>query len=65
MTITTTAGQASRMAAAVGVAMRLGRDATAQEVKDYWIGEMRRHVLGIERDAAQAALAAPAAFDPT
>ena len=71
ITITTTAGQASRLAAAVGVELGLRgtngvqRDATVAEVKDWFITKARRAVHANETRIAQAAVSDPSAFDPT
>lgn len=71
LTITTTAGQASRIAAAVGAEVGLRdasgrqRDATNAEVKDWVIAKTRRLVHDHETRVALSAVVAPAAFDPT
>ena len=64
MTITTTAQQAARVAAAIGKDLNLGRDATAEECRQYVIAMLRAVVLAREKDAAVAVLA-PTTFDPT
>ena len=66
MTITTTAAQAQRVATAIGVRLRLGRDATQAEVKAEVIEFLRQVVINTEaQTAAKAAADAAAAFDPT
>lgn len=71
LTITTTAGQASRVASAVGMELGLRgsdglqRDATNAEVKDWLISKARQLVQAHEIRIAQAAVPAPVAFDPT
>jgi len=71
MTITTTAGQASQLATAVGVELGLRgsdglqRDANAAEIKDWFIAKGRQVVHAHEMRVAQAAVANPSAFDPT
>jgi hypothetical protein len=52
-TFNTTVGEAARMASAVGKAMKLGRDATGPEVKDFWADRMRSFVLESERRASR------------
>ena len=72
MTITTTAPQAARLAAAMGATMRLvddvtkqPRDATAAEIKTYVVKFLRDTVQHYERNQAAQAIPAPSAFDPT
>jgi len=64
MTITTTAAQAVRVAAAVGEELRLDRPATAEECRQYVITILRNIVLTSEKKIAVAALV-PSTFDPT
>jgi hypothetical protein len=64
----TTNSEATRMAVAVGRDMRLGRNATAQEVKDFWAGRMRSFVLESERRASRESYESSLAdtpFEPT
>lgn len=63
-TISYTSQEGSRMAAAVGADLDLGRDATAAEVKAYMIQHLRSVVLRIERQQAVAAIQL-SSFDPT
>jgi len=69
--ITTTIGQANRLAAAVGVELGLRgsdgfqRDATNAEVKYWFIAKARNVVHSNETRIAQAAISSPSAFDPT
>jgi hypothetical protein len=64
LTITTTAGEAQRVATAFGARLGLGRDATNAEVKTAVIAYIRSIVRTYENEVAIAALV-PAAFDPT
>ena len=48
LTITTDATQAARVAHAVGQHLNLGRDATAQEIKDFVIRILRNVVQDAE-----------------
>jgi hypothetical protein len=52
LSIDFTVPQAQRMATAVGGVMRLGRDATPAEVKQYWVDEMKRLVKNVEYESA-------------
>jgi len=63
LTITTTAAQATRIAAAIGKDMKLGRDATAEECRQYVVALLRAVVLARERDAAINAIV-DQTFDP-
>lgn len=63
MTITTTVDQAQRIAAAVGRALGLERDATGAEVKEFLINHLRCTVHDYERLAVYRA-ATPAPLDP-
>lgn len=64
LSIDFTAPQAQRMATALGTVLRLGRDATPAEVKQYWVDEMKRLVKNVERETAAQAITGTA-FDPT
>ena len=64
MTITTTAPQAARVAAAIGRDLKLGRDATAEECRQYVIAMIRAVVIAREKDVAIEAIV-PVTFDPT
>lgn len=70
MTITTDAGQAQRLATALGRKLDLRdngvpRDATAAEIKKFTVDMLRGvvHEYETERDRAQ--IQPPAAFDPS
>lgn len=52
LSIDFTAPQAQRMATAIGGVLRLGRDATPAEVKQYWVDEMKRLVKNVEYENA-------------
>lgn len=66
LTITTTAGDAARVAAAFGARLSLGRDATAAEIKQQTVQFLRGVVQEYEKNiAAQAAVAAVTLIDPT
>ena len=68
LSITTTAGEANRMQTALGKAQSLGRDASAAEVKAFWITQMKQFVLEQERIAAKKAYEASltdSPFEPT
>jgi hypothetical protein len=52
LSIDFTVPQAQRMATAIGGVMRLGRDATPAEVKQYWVDEMKRLVKNVEFEAS-------------
>ena len=64
LSINLTATQAQRMATALGAVMGLGRDATPEEARQYWIGEMRRLVKDVEQRVAAAQIPI-SSFDPT
>lgn len=64
VTITTTAPQDVRLGPAFGDRLKLGRPATATEVKNWLIDQMRAVVADYENRQAVAALV-PTAFDPT
>ncbi|MCR4304984.1 MAG: hypothetical protein NUV63_12315 [Gallionella sp.] len=63
LTITLTAQQYARGATAIGKDLNLGRDATAEECRQYVIAMLRSVVLAREKDVAVEALV-PATFDP-
>ena len=66
LTITTTAAQASRISVAYGAVNGLGRDATAAEVKQFVIEEIKRVVIGYEKNvASEAAESAVPDITPT
>lgn len=65
VTITTTAGQDSRLVVAFGNLLHPGRNATQQEIKDWLIEQMRVVVRSDEDRIAKAAVTPPASFDPT
>ena len=68
LSITTTTSEATRMQVALGKAQSLGRNATAAEVKAFWITQMKLFVLGVERREAKESYEAnltDTAFDPT
>lgn len=52
LSIDFTAPQAQRMATAIGGVLRLARDATPAEVKQYWVDEMKRLVKNVEYENA-------------
>lgn len=59
VTITVTASQATRAAAALGTAQGLGRPATAEEVRLFLIGRLKQLVIDVEGTAlTKAAIAA-------
>ena len=64
LTITLSPAQAARVAAAFGHYLRLGRDATVAEVKQFLILELRGVVHNRER-ADQEALVVVVPFDPS
>lgn len=64
-TITTTAGEATRVAAAVGDVMNLPGPASAQQVKDFQIEYLKNLVRAYERKVALLALQAAADIAPT
>ena len=59
ITITTDATHTARIATALGAYLGLGRDATAAEVKEWVITQIRGVVIQQERRAAEAALSNP------
>lgn len=65
LTINTTGAEDARIAAAFGVALGLGRNATLAEVKAATIKFLSGTVRRVERDAAIAAVADPALVTPT
>jgi hypothetical protein len=71
LTITTTAGDDARLGPAFGDLLQLrnasgqARSATTAEVKTWTIAQYRAVVQAYEDRLAKAAVAAPAAFDPT
>ena len=65
VTITTTAPQDSRLAPAFGALLHPGTNATTAEVKAWLVEQLRVVVRNYEDQVAKAAVAAPAAFDPT
>lgn len=71
MTITTDAGMDARLGPAFGDLLQTRnasgqqRNATTAEVKAWTITQMRQVVQNYEDRIAKAAVAAPAAFDPT
>jgi hypothetical protein len=65
ITITTTPQMDARLAPAFGALLHPGTNATAADVKAWLVQEMRNVVQQYETQQAMAALAAPAAFDPT
>ena len=66
MTITTTAGQGTRLAEAVGKRVNAdGSPASAAQIKDFVIDQLRILVTQYEDKRDKAAVAAPASFDPT
>ena len=64
LSINLTATQAQRMATALGAVMGLGRDATPEEARQYWISEMRRLVKDVEHRVAAEQIPI-SSFDPT
>lgn len=48
LSIDFTPPQAQRMATAIGGVLRLGRDATLVEIRQYWVDEMKRLVKNVE-----------------
>lgn len=64
LTITTTAPQDVRLAAAFGVKLGLGRDATGPEIKAWIIAEVTQAVRDYEYGLQQAAINV-AAFTPS
>jgi hypothetical protein len=64
-TITTTAQQAQRLATALGVKLGLGRDANADEIKQYGIDCYRAVVHEYEAEQRRIALNTPDPFEPT
>lgn len=65
LTITLTAGQAARVAHALGVIRNLGRDATLGEAKTEVVQYLRGLVEQVEIQEARAALTPPTTFEPT
>lgn len=69
MTITTTAGQATRMQDAIQRETGAAQAPDATAVKNFWVHQMRVFVQESERraavKAAEVAAATPTAFDPT
>ena len=60
LTVTLTTAQAQRVATAFGRYWNLGRDATAAEVKEYLIRQLKGVVAQQERGAQEAAIIVPA-----
>ncbi len=65
LTITTTSPQDARLVVSFGRLLHPGQNATNAEIKAWVIEQIRQVVLRDELRVAQAAVAAPAAFDPT
>jgi len=65
ITITTTGPQDARLTVAFGEYLHPGTNASTADVKAHLINELRRVVQEYENRIAHAAVAPPAAFDPT
>lgn len=65
ITITTDASMDARLAVAFGAYLHPGRNATTAEVKDWTIEQYRTIVRNYEDGVAKAAVAPPAAFNPS
>jgi hypothetical protein len=64
MTITTTTQQGNRVSAAIGARLGLGRDATAEECRQWVISQIRGVVHDYEWQALQKTVSVTT-FDPT
>ena len=65
MTISMTGPQATRVAAAIGDALRLDQPATMAEAKAYLIQKLKSLTLSYERRMAEAAVTQPASLNLT